>query len=257
MENNEDFLADFPQEGQNIDEVLDTLADGIKQEEATAESLTEKASEEETKDEVPTESKEDLKKNDTWKQMREELEFERAERVKAQEEARKLETRMQEIVVNKQSSQPEFLTDLIGENPEVASKYQSHVSLLKEEIKRELIEEQVSQARKAQEEKAYWDKWTNEQFEKVGATDENIRNELGKIMRDYTPTDEQGNLSYEKGMKILNDLKKAQIAETEVKTQVKKNVADATVSRETNTSKNRDFVNQHDLRKLGSGWYGK
>ncbi len=51
---------------------------------------------------------------------------------------------------------------------------------------------------------------------------------------------------------LLTDLKKAQSQEEDQNIQVKKNLADATVSRETSAQKNKGYLTSHDLR--GKDW---
>jgi uncharacterized protein involved in type VI secretion and phage assembly len=122
-----------------------------------------------------------------------------------------------------------------------------------------MVQDQLNAQKKEQSEKEHWANWTNERLSEVEKefnvnfkTDESKKNELSKIMLDYSPTDEQGNLDYRKGMKILTELSKVKETEKNSSTQVKKNIADATVSKETSTQQNKGFVTSNDIR--GKDW---
>lgn len=235
----ENFLADIPREGENVEEILNSV-DKELQEETPAESLPEEVV--------------DLKKNETWKQMREDMEAERQARLDLEERLKGFESkglREEKEEVN----QPAFLTKMIGENEEVAKDWMQEKATIKEQVKQELIQEQIDAQKKETETREYWNKWTQERFNEVEQefkvsfkTEPTLKNELAKIMNDYTPTDEQGNLDYKKGMKLLTDLKKAQVQAEDQKVQVKKNIADATVSNETQAKGNKGYLTSHDLR---------
>lgn len=242
----ENIFANAPHEGETPEEFFKEESESVDKElevEKPAESQAEK------------EEESDLKLNSTWKEMREE--------VRAEKQARlDLEQRLQEIEskgkIDEPIEQPEFLTKMIGQNEEVAKDYRSYESELKEKIKQELIEDQVKAQEKEEETKQYWNKWTQERFKEVESefkvnftAEPTLRNELAKIMTDYTPTDEQGNLDYRKGMKLLTDLKKSELREEEQKVQVKKTISDASVSRETSSKQTKDFLTAKDMR---GGW---
>lgn len=245
MSESEGFLADIPLEGgaQKIEDALDSV-DKVLQEDKPAESPTEKL-------DLPDESI--LKKNSAWEEMR-------TAREEAEAKARDLEARLsalekEDIEVEKS----DFVKSLVGENEEVEEKWAKEKISLKEELKQELVREQLDAQRREQEQKEYWAKWTDERLSEVEKefkvdfkSDESKRNELSKIMLDYSPTDEQGNLDYRKGMKILNELSKVKEVEETQKTQMKKNVADATVSKETTAKQNKDYVTTNDIR--GKDW---
>lgn len=249
MEEEKGFLADIPLEGaEQIEKALDSV-DKELEEETPAESLPEKL-------ELPDESL--LKKNSAWEEMR-------IAREEAEAKAQELETRLSALEREDSPEKSEFVKSLVGENEDVEKVWAKEKESLKEEVKRELVQEQLDVQNKAKEQQEYWAKWTNERLSEVEKefkvdfkTDESKKNELSKIMLEYSPTDEQGNLDYRKGYKILQDLGKVKEAEETQKTQVKKNIADATVSKETSTQKNKDFVTSNDLRgRDWRSWVGK
>ena len=238
----ENMFDDVPREGETVEEFLEKLSpDGDNEVEAPAESSAEK-----TEAEVLDLQESELKKNARWEEMREELQAEREAREELANKLKEFETR--------ETEQPEFLTDMVGENETVAKNFAKYRQEEREIIKQELIRDQQEAQAKEQEQREHWQKWTQDQFDKVGAKDENTKNELSKIMIDFSPSDDQGNLDYSKGMKILTSLKEANKADDKEKIEVKKAIADATVSRETSTTEKKDYVTSADLRKYG--WRG-
>lgn len=244
MEEEKGFLADIPLEGgaEKIEDALDSV-DKVLKEEAPAESLPEKL-------ELPDESV--LKKNSAWEEMR-------IAREEAEAKALELETRLSALEKEDSPEKSEFVKSLVGENEDVEAVWAKEKQSLKEEMKRELVQEQLDAQKKEQEQKQYWAKWTDDRVSEVEkefkvdfTTDESKKNELFAVMRDYSPTDEQGNLDFRKGMKILTELDKVRETEKHSSTQVKKNIADATVSKETSTQENKGFVTSNDIR--GKDW---
>ncbi len=179
-----DLLAEIPREGETPDDIFSSV-DKELQEETPAESLPEKL-------DLPDESI--LKKNSAWEEMRESREA-------AEAKARELEERLQALEKEEVAEQPEFLTKMIGENEEVARDWLKEKATIKEEVKRELVREQIEAEKKEADTKAYWLNWTDERFKEVEKdfkvdfkSQPSLKNELAKVMNDYTPTDEQGTL---------------------------------------------------------------
>jgi hypothetical protein len=234
------IIAEIPREGETVEEALASV-------------------EKESQDIVPAESQtgkedSDLKRNEAWKELREERDKEREAREALEARLSALEKGNTDEV-----EESEFVTSLVGENPEVTKKWHEERQKLKEEMKQEFIEEQRTAQKKEQEEKERWTKWTADRLSEVEkefnvnfTADESKKNELQKIMLDYSPTDEQGNLDYRKGMKILNELSKVKEQEDTKKTKVKKDIADATVSKETSVQTDKKYLTANDLR--GKDW---
>lgn len=245
MEENS-LLAEVPREGETIEDVLNSV-DKELQVETPTESQTEKPIE---KLELPDE--EILKKNRAWEEMREAREL-------AEARALDLEQKLSAIQKEESSEKSEFVASLVGDNEDVEAIWAKEKERLKEEMKREIVQEQLDIERKAKEQEEHWTKWTQDRLTEVEKEfnvdfnrDESKKNELYKIMRDFSPTDEQGNLDYRKGMKIYQELNKTKEMEDKSKTQVKKDIADATVSKETSVNKNKGFLTSQDLR--GKDW---
>lgn len=240
--NEDTIFGDVPREGESLEQVLDSV-DKELQGEIPAESPSEKL-------ELPDEAI--LKKNSAWEEMR-------TAREEAEAKARDLEARLSALEKNDPVEKSDFVSSLVGDNDEVETKWALERQRIKEETKRELIQDQLDAQKKEQEQKEYWSKWTADRLAEVEKefnvdfkADESKKNELSKVMLDYSPTDEQGNLDYKKGMKILTDLNKVKEIEESKKTQVKKDISDATVSKETGTQSNKGFVTSNDLR--GKDW---
>jgi len=252
MEKEENIFADAEREGQTLEEFLDQHEDSAK-EEVPQESQAEKT--EEKKVEKPKEEPEpDLKKNQTWKEMREENE--RKEKALEELNARLAELEKQTKV--EKLEQPAFLTDMIGENEDVARKYQEHERSIIERAKKEFLEEQRKEAEHKKAESEKWIKWTADRLQEVEKeynvdfkANESLKNELSKVMIKYSPSDEHGNLDYRKGMEILNDLKKVSVEVETQKTEAKKKIADATVSKETNARQSKEYMTSNDFRNRG------
>lgn len=238
----ESDIANIPREGETAEEVFDSV-DKELQEEAPADPQPEKPE----KLELPDTHV--LKQNETWEKMRKDNEA-------LQERLEKLEKGDDNVIEVEES---EFVTALVGENAEVTKKWHDEKQSLKEEMKREILQEQIDAQKKDEEQRQYWLKWTDDRLSEVEKefnvdfkADESKKNELSKIMLDYSPTDEQGNLDYKKGYNILTKLNKINDMAKSESTQVKKNVADATVSKETSVQKNKDYLTSQDLR--GKDW---
>lgn len=241
----DNIFANAPREGETIDQVLDGLSPEVDKEqevEKPAESQTEKEP--------------DLKQNEAWKEIRQ-------AREEAEAKARQLEERLNALETapkEEKQEKSEFVTSLVGENEDVDRKWRQERENLKDEVKREMIQEQVRAQEKEAEQVQYWNKWTQDRFSEVEqefnvnfTANPNLKNELAKLMQETTPTDAQGNLDYRKGMSLLQRLQKAEDKEQETKTQVKKNIADATVSKETSSKEAKNYLTRNDLR---GGWRG-
>lgn len=248
---NDNIFAGVAREDEDIENVLDQIVDKQPQEETTPEeSQTQKAEIEAV----------DLKKNEAWKEMRQTLETERQAREDLEQRLKDIESQK---TVNQSIEQPKFLTDLVGENAEVARSYYEHAQALKEEIKREFYQEQQQLVENQLKEKERWDKWTKDRLSEIESEykvdlttpnekgENNLKNELAKVMLEYSPSDDQGNLDFRKGMKILTDLKKTETREENQKVQVKKNISDATVSKESSSKETKDYMTAADFRKTG------
>jgi len=242
----ENLLADIPREGEELD--LDSVEKELQEEteeENPAESLPEKL-------DLPDEDNLAIqKRNSAFEEMR-------TAREEAERKATELEERLSALEKEDSLEKSEFVQSLVGENEDVEKVWAKEKQSLKEQLKQELVQEQEQAQEQEQKEKEHWINWTNERLSEVEqefkvdfSKDESKKNELSKVMLEYSPTDEQGNLDYRKGYRILQDLGKAKEAETTQKTQVKKNIADATVSKETSVKENKDFYTSSDLRK---GW---
>ena len=249
----EGFLADIPLEGgaEKVEDALDSVEKELqeskeKSEDKPAESLAEKL-------ELPDEEKLAVqKRNSAFEEMR-------TAREEAERKASELEARLSALEKEGSPEKSEFVSSLVGDNEDVEKVWAKEKQSLKEEVKQELVREQLDAQKKVQEEKEKWTKWTNDRLSEVEKefkvdfkSDESKKNELSKIMLDYSPTDEQGNLDYRKGMKILNELSRVKETEKHSSTQAKKNIADATVSKETTVQQNKDFVTSNDIR--GKDW---
>lgn len=242
----ESDIANIPREGESAESLFNSVDKELQEVEAEvkaetpAEPLPEKEVE---KLDLPDESI--LKKNSAWEEMRKTNEA--------------LEARLAALEKPDSVEKSEFVSSLVGDNQDIEAKWAKEKQSLKEEVKQEMVREQIEAAEKEQQQKEHWAKWTDDRLSEVEKefnvnfkTDESKKNELSKVMLEYSPTDEAGNLDYRKGYKILNELSKVRAQEETQKTQVKKNIADATVSKETSVKQNKDYYTSQDLR--GKDW---
>lgn len=244
------IFANIPREGETLEEVLNSVDKELEEKVETEEVETEKPAEsqpEKEEIELP-----DLKQNDAWKEMR-------LAKEESEAKARALEERLQALEKGNSEERSEFIESLVGDNEDVDKIWSKEKQSLKEEVKRELLREQEEAQKKEKEQKEYWSKWTADQFAQVEKefkvdfkSNESLKNELSKVMNDYTPTDDQGNLDFKKGMKILNELNKVKEFEKTNKVQAKKNIADSTISKETSVDTKKDYYTSNDLK--GRDW---
>lgn len=109
----------------------------------------------------------------------------------------------------KDSKIPAWFTELYGENETAWTKFKEQDKATREEIKREIREELKNEQEEKENASTKWNTWIDEQV--TSLKDEGLKfdkNELMKIMMDYKPSDDAGNLDFKKGYEIMELLKK-------------------------------------------------
>jgi len=210
-----------------------SLAD-IKDETSKLEDVKEDEKEKETPPEAPAEKKpEDKKEEETEeekeareakeKEAEEKLPFHKHPRFKALVEEKNLykkeldelkedvESKFSAIKESqsKDANIPGWFSELYGENETAWKKYQEHDKQIRDEIKEEIREGLEKEQKEKEESVNKWSEWIDDQVKDL--KDEGLkfdRNELMKVMFDYKPADEKGNLDFHKGYEILGLLKK-------------------------------------------------
>ena len=251
----ENILADIPKEGENPfedNEEKETPADSpteTKPEEEKPSQEGEKESSEEKKPEDSNTPEEQIPfhKHPRWKEIyskNQELEQKVAELSRFKEE---ISPKLQELEEKKQPI-PNWFADTFGEDEAKWEAFQTYDRQRREEIKDEIYSENEEYYRNQQEQTKKWSDWTTNQLQDL--KDEGLKfeeNELLKVLVDYKPVDDQGNLNFHKGYEILLKGKAADEVEKSRKTEQKKKIASQSMAEGSGESQ-RNYKTSKDLR---------
>jgi len=195
-----------------------------------------------------TETEEDklpFHKHPRWKKVMDEL--------KDLREFRENTTKTPEKVEDvKMPEMPKWYTDLYGENQEGWEAYVKQRQSEREEDRKAILADLEKRQKEAEEKVSKMDAWVDEQVQtlkddpEIGAFD---RNKLLKVMLDYKPTDDEGNLDFYKGYQILQlqDKKPAGENPDITKSKIKKAIASQTVQKSKSTE-NTGVMSTNDVR---------
>jgi len=215
-------LAEIPSEGEPIEEVIKPEEEEEKETptETPAEIKPEEEKETPAEENKETEEKIPFHKHPRFKSLVEEKNRYKEELDELKE---RVESKFSELEESRSQTQPipNWFSDAFGDNPEVWEKYQSHEKEAREEIKREIREELESEQNHKAEESQKWEDWVDDQIETL--KDDGLKfekNELMKVMVDYKPTDEQGNIDFKRGYEILQMTKKKDPEKSEARKQI-------------------------------------
>lgn len=182
------------------------------------------------------------------------------ERDEAREEASRLRSATPEPVAQvtlqaTQASVPKPFVELFGENEDAWNKWQELSRLERETLKNELVQDQVRAQEAQKSETDRWNKWVEKSVEGLERThgaklqkDSSDFNELMKITLEYKPSDDHGNISFEKGYELMMKLRRE---ENQEKSKARKSIAAATSSEPKAEAAPADFYTSKDLRR---GW---
>lgn len=147
---------------------------------------------------------------------------------------------------------PNWFSNLFGENEYAYQEYMKHTQAEREAIKSEIKQDfEREQQLKAQEQQR-WRNWVDENLNILKEQGHKFnKNELMKIMFDYKPTDDQGNLSFEKGFDLYQKIKLSELNSSKEK----KDIASKSISENKPESKSRGYKTSADLR--GTDWFIK
>lgn len=233
-------LAEFKQEGTSLE---DTLKDIVP------ESLPEDKPEEEAPAEgdVPAEDNLPFHKHPRWIERENELN-ELKEREK--EMSRELADLKTDRNSNVDTAVPDWFSELYGDNLTAWQKYSEHEQARTEEIKASILSQQQQEQENVQKEAEHWNKWVDSQIDELADTGKRFdRNKLIKVMLEYSPTDAQNNLDFDKGYAIYEALEgKPDTAKSEAR----KQLADTTIASKGETPK-RDYLTPAELRNRSWG----
>ena len=110
---------------------------------------------------------------------------------------------------SKTTNIPGWFTELYGENEAAWVKYQEYDKQTRDEIKQEIRDEFQKEQKEKDELSSKWNSWIDEQVDSLKEDGKKFeKNELIKVMMDYKPSDDKGNLDFKKGYEIMELLKK-------------------------------------------------
>lgn len=147
---------------------------------------------------------------------------------------------------------PDWFKELYGDNEVAYQKYSEHHQKEVEEIEQSLIERQENQRQQSIKETQKWDKWVADQI--TGLKNEGKEfdeNKLKKVMLDYSPTDSNNNLDFQKGYKIYEALE-TKVDNTE-KSQARKQLADTAINTSKGEKEKKDYMTSNELRNKSWG----
>lgn len=147
---------------------------------------------------------------------------------------------------NQQATKPAWFTRYFGEDEEAWKGFQDMTSAAKEQAKQEALQELASRETTEKEAMRQASEWVDEQVELLAESGEKFdRNSLLKVMDEYRPTDDDGNLDFRKGLELLK-LKTPQKS-----MDARKKLADSLNHKGGKVEPQpRDYVTAADLRKL-------
>lgn len=180
-----------------------------KKEDGTSESSPENAETSAGQDGGVEEAPKDLNdktplhKDARFKRVIEERNRERAEKRELLERLERLEKGGKEAQT-KASAKPAWFAKYFGDDEEAWQGFQQMTSAAKEEAKAEALAELKREQETSSKESQRWTGWVNEQIEALEDEGETFeRNALLKVMDEYRPTGEDGNLDFRKGLELL------------------------------------------------------
>lgn len=147
---------------------------------------------------------------------------------------------------------PEWFVELFGDNETAWKKYSEGQGGLREEIKQEIINSQREEQERIAKEQEHWTNWAKTGVEELQAEGHKFNpNELYKVMLDYAPTDEDNNLDFRKGLRILEAIKPKETIDP-AKSQARKQIADAATKSSGGGRKVADYQTPETLK--GKSW---
>lgn len=147
-----------------------------------------------------------LHKDARFKRVIEERNRERQEKRELLARLERLEKgiRSPENETKTSATKPAWFAKYFGDDEEAWQGFQQMTSAAKEEAKREAIAELKREQETSSKETERWTSWVNEQVQTLEEEGETFdRNALFKVMDEYRPSDDNGNLDFRKGLELL------------------------------------------------------
>lgn len=215
---------------------------------------TEETSKEESSDEnTPDEKNLPFHMHPRWKALMQERDELRQAQETLQKQVQEMQSKVS--VVNSQpASIPDWFTQAYGDDQDLWARYQEENKRTRDEIKQEILQDIRSEQSKAQAEQDQMLEWIDQQMSVLGETHSidlsykdgknSLRNELIKIALEYHPTDQQGNIDFEKVYEI-RELK----SKRDEKVEKRKEIAQAVSStQKISEPAKKDYLTPEDLK---------
>lgn len=249
------ILDEIPNETGELIEELGDLAEENEEKDTPSESSTDDKTDDkeldDTNDKKDEEENLPFHKHPRWK--------------KVQDDKKELELKVAELSgkldglseVTKQEKadtppRPEWFTSLYGDDEELWPKVYKYEQEREERIKAELlgkIETENTSKTEAQlrEEREALEHVNNSIQDLKDSGEKFDSKELVAVVREYQPTDDNGNLDFVRGLKMLKELKKTNPESSKAK----KELADTTTSKSTHTNDDEPLNTTKSLRHTG------
>ncbi len=148
-----------------------------------------------------------------------------------------------------ESVPPEFAY-LFGDNKEAWQAYRQFDDKRFAEFKNQVIQELQGQQQQQEQQSQYWDNWVKEQTQELRDEGKTFdQNKLYKLMAEYKPTDDEGNLDFRKGYALYEKLESDKVAEKKEKADARKKVASQTTSSGTGEAPKTNTIDPKTLRR--------
>jgi len=143
---------------------------------------------------------------------------------------------------------PKWFSELYGDNQSAWEMYNERTQTERKQMKQEILSEIKEEQSKATKETDKWNDWVSDEVQSL--KDEGLKfneNKLMKVVADYRPTDDKGNLDFKKAYDIM------QMLGTKKPNTDRKKVADGTTKQTKSESKSEEFQTSHSLKN--EGWH--
>lgn len=198
-----------PEDSQSEKEqdVVEETEEEVETEEESPSQEGEEASKDEDEKDTPDEEKEvPFHKHPRWQKMQEEK-AELEAKVKSYDELKATVDKLQESSVQQDVKLPQWWKTLAGDDDtskEAYQQFQAQSGQDREQMRKELQEEQKLAANKIEDEQKQWDTWVNKEVQDLRDTGLTFdQNELIKVAVEWQPTDSKGGISMKKAYDIL------------------------------------------------------
>jgi hypothetical protein len=255
----EDLFAEIQEEEKmDFSEIIgEETPEGSQPEDTTEEETPAQEGEPEdvaqTSEETPVEENIPFHEHPRWKQREEDWKtrFESQE----QENNRRFEELQGKVQsVEQSNSVPEIdptLIPLIGDNPEAHRAWKEMQQKERQQIRQDVAKEMSQKRQDEKDQVDRWNNWVDTEVSRLKTEGRKFdKNALLKVALDYRPTDDKGNISFDKALTILEATKPRDSAKAKAKKEVASQVTSKATGGSAEPSK---VITQKDVRNRP--WY--